>query len=78
MDTKQGLLMHITNGPPLYPGEKKNRCLTVLNTVLDCSTSLWQLWKKVMEVMVKIEKTNTMTNTWGKTKTKTSIAENED
>ena len=36
---------------------------------LDCSTSLWQLWKKVMEVMEKIEKTNTMTNTWGKTKT---------
>ena len=29
-----------------------------------------------MEVIVKIEKTNTMTNTWGKTKTKTRVSEN--
>ena len=28
-----------------------------------------KLWENVMEVIVKIEKTNTMTNTWGKTKT---------
>ena len=30
LDTKQGLLIHITNGPPLYPGEKHRR-LPVLN-----------------------------------------------
>ena len=29
-----------------------------------------KLWENVMKVIVKIEKTNTMTNTWGKTKTK--------
>ena len=28
-----------------------------------------KLWENVMDVIVKIEKTNTMTNTWGKTKT---------
>ena len=40
---------------------------------------MWQLWEKVMEVViVKIEKTDTMTNTWGKTKTKTSMPENEE
>ena len=27
-------------------------------------------WKKVMERIVKIEKTNTMTNTWNETRTK--------
>ena len=32
---------------------------------------MWQLWGNVMEVIVKIEKKNTMTNTLGKTKTKT-------
>ena len=38
-----------------------------------------KLWKNVMEVIVKIEKTNTMTNTWGKTKTetKTGIDKND-
>ena len=30
-----------------------------------------QFWEVVMEVIVKTGKTNTMTNTWGKTKTKT-------
>ena len=30
---------------------------------------LRKLWENVMEVIVKIEKTNTMTNTRGKTKT---------
>ena len=35
-----------------------------------------KLWENVMEVMVKIEKTNTMTNTWGKTKTKTDKDKN--
>ena len=40
---------------------------------------MWQLWEKVMEVViVKIEKTDTMTNTWGRTKTKTSMPENEE
>ena len=29
-----------------------------------------------MEVVVKIKKTNTMTNTWGKTKTKTDKSKN--
>ena len=30
---------------------------------------MWQLWENVMEVIEKMEKTNTMTNTWGKTRT---------
>ena len=37
--------------------------------MLECSASLWKLWENIMEVIVKIEKTNTMTNVWGKTKT---------
>ena len=32
---------------------------------------LWQLWGNVLEVIIMIEKTNTMTNTWRNTKTKT-------
>ena len=32
--------------------------------------------KNIMEVIVKIGKTNTMTNTWGKTKTKTEKDKN--
>ena len=38
-----------------------------------------KLWENVMEAIVKLEKTNTMTNTWRqtKTKTKTRIAENK-
>ena len=40
---------------------------------------MWQLWEKVMEVViVKRERTDTMTNTWGKTKTKTNMPENEE
>ena len=35
-----------------------------------------KLWKNVMEVIVKIEKTNIMTNTRGKTKTKTDKDKN--
>ena len=35
-----------------------------------------KLWENVMEVVVKIKKTNTMTNTWGKTKTR--ITENKE
>ena len=31
-----------------------------------------------MEIIVKIEKTNIMTNTWGKTKTKTKIKTEKD
>ena len=31
-----------------------------------------KLWENVMEIIVKIEKTNTMTNTWGNTKTRMS------
>ena len=30
-----------------------------------------------MEIIVKIEKTNTLTNTWGKTKTKTDKDKND-
>ena len=36
-----------------------------------------KLWENVMYVPVKIEKTNTMTNTWGKTKTKTDKDKND-
>ena len=35
-----------------------------------------KLWENVMEVVVKIKKTNTMTNTWGKTKTNTDKDKN--
>ena len=42
----------------------------MLDTVLDYSASLLQLWENVMEVILKIDKTNTMTNTRGKTKTR--------
>ena len=35
-----------------------------------------KLWENVMKVIVKIIKTNTMTNTWGKTKTR--ITENKE
>ena len=31
-----------------------------------------KLWENVMEVIVKIEKANAMTNTWGNTKTNTN------
>ena len=37
-----------------------------------------KLWENVMEVIVKIEKTNTMTNTWRKTKTKTKTKTDKD
>ena len=36
-----------------------------------------KLWENVMEVIVKIEKANTMTNTWRNTKTKTRVTENK-
>ena len=35
-----------------------------------------QFWEVVMEVIVKTGKTNTMTNTWGKTNTKTEKDKN--
>ena len=35
-----------------------------------------QLWDYVMEVIVNIGKTNTMTNKWGKTKSKTDKDKN--
>ena len=38
---------------------------------------LRKLWENVMEVIVKIEKTNTMTNTWRNTKTKTHKDKND-
>ena len=37
---------------------------------------MWQLWENAMEVIIKMEKTNTMTNTWGETKTKTKTMTN--
>ena len=37
-----------------------------------------KLWENVMEAIMKIEKTNTMTNTWGKAKTKTRMTENKE
>ena len=36
---------------------------------------LRKIWENVMEVIVKIEEANTMTNTWGKTKTNTRTTE---
>ena len=36
-----------------------------------------KLWGNVMDVIVKIEKTNTMTNTWRNTKTKTDKDKND-
>ena len=36
-----------------------------------------KLWENVMEVMVKIEKTNTMTNIWGNTQTGTDKDKND-
>ena len=40
-----------------------------------------KLWENVMEFIVKIEKTNTMTNTWGRQRqrqAKTRMSENEE
>ena len=35
-------------------------------------------WGNVLEVIIKIEKTNTITNTWRKIKTKTRMTENKE
>ena len=36
-----------------------------------------KLWGNVMDVIIKIENTHTMTNTWGKTKSKTDKYKND-
>ena len=61
-----GMLIPITNRPPHHTLDD-----FFSRSHRECR-GMWQLWEKVMEVViVKIEKTNTMTNKWGKTKTKT-------
>ena len=68
-----GMLIPITNRPPHHTLDD-----FFSRSHRECR-GMWQLWEKVMEVViVKIEKTDTMTNTWGRTKTKTSMPENEE
>ena len=40
---------------------------------------MWQLWENEMEVIVKMEKTNTMTNTWERQRqTKKRMSDNKE